>query len=342
MKRISTSITRSYLESIAPPNHGGRYTPISHKSIIDKVYEELVKRGFNVETEQYRANHGGNVANGIHILDQGYDPDMKMAFAWANSYDKSMRFKCSIGVYIPETENYIFAGDISSYARKHTGKADEEVIDMIQVQLNMANAHYTELVNARDMLLKSDARLRTYAELTGRLFIEKQCISTEQASEVRRHLIDMDSSYQYNAWDYYNNVATALRMSHPRNWLEDQAECHEIITKYFSLATLTSMDIKEDVQAPVQDIVQEPDNQLTIFDVMPDTLIEEPTSVVVEEFPEELFTPTSINDLPIDIQEQIYADDILEQKTLSGEVNPDEEFFNFGDAELPTFDLPDL
>ena len=52
--------------------------------------------------------------------------------------------------------------------------------------------------------------------------------------------------------------------------------------------------------------------------------------------------PTSINDLPMDVQEQMYADDILQEKTLSGEVNPDEEFFNFGGAELPVFDLPDL
>ena len=33
---------------------------------------------------------------------------------------------------------------------------------------------------------------------------------------------------------------------------------------------------------------------------------------------------------------------LLQEKTLSGEVNPDEDFFNFGDAQLPTFDLPDL
>jgi len=75
-KRIPTGITREYLESVALPNHGGRYTPISHKSIIDKVHEELAARGFNVEQELYRASIGGNVANGMYILDQGSDPDM--------------------------------------------------------------------------------------------------------------------------------------------------------------------------------------------------------------------------------------------------------------------------
>jgi hypothetical protein len=340
-KRIPTGITREYLESVALPNHGGRYTPISHKSIIDKVHEELAARGFNVEQELYRASIGGNVANGMYILDQGSDPDMKMMFVWGNSYDKSMRFKCGVGVYIPKTGNYIFAGNLSSYARKHTGKADEEAIQMIQTQLNMANAHYTELVHARDMLVGSTATLRTYSELTGRMFIEQQCLNKEQASAVRDRLIN-EVALLYNidwsnAWNYYNSVATALRMSHPKNWFEDQAACHSLITTHF----VTTKNVQDIVHEDVQNSVQEPDNQLSIFDVIPDTRLDEPTSVVVEEFPKEFYAP-SINDLPLDVQEEIYVDDLLQEKTLSGEVNPDEDFFNFGDAQLPTFDLPDL
>ncbi len=240
-KRIPTGITREYLESVALPNHGGRYTPISHKSIIDKVHEELIARGFNVESELYRASIGGNVANGMYILDQGSDPDMKMMFVWGNSYDKSMRFKCGVGAYIPRTGNYIFAGNLSSYARKHTGKADEEAIAMIQTQLNMANVHYAELLESRDNLINQYGTLRTYSELVGRMFIEKQCLNKEQASAVRDRLIGevvlLDNTKWDNAWNFYNSVATALRMSHPKNWFEDQAECHKVINKHFALMT---------------------------------------------------------------------------------------------------------
>lgn len=313
-KRIPTGITREYLESVALPNHGGRYTPISHKSIIDKVHEELAVRGFNVEQELYRASIGGNVANGMYILDQGSDPDMKMMFVWGNSYDKSMRFKCGIGVYIPKTGNYIFAGNLSSYARKHTGKADEEAIQMIQTQLNMANAHYTELLHARDILVGSTATLRTYSELTGRMFIEEQCLNKEQASAVRDRLVNevalLDNIGWSNAWNYYNSVATALRMSHPKNWFEDQAACHSLITGHF-ITTENVQDIVQDiVQDSVHENVQEPDNQLSIFDVIDK---DEPT--VVEELLEETVTDT-----------------VVEQ----------EEFSIFGDSELPKFDLPDL
>ena len=326
-KRIPTGITREYLESVALPNHGGRYTPISHKSIIDKVHEELAKRGFNVEAELYRASIGGNVANGMYILDQGTDPDMKMMFIWGNSYDKSMRFKCGIGVYIPKTGNYIFSGDISSYARKHTGKADEEAIQMIQTQLNMANVHYAELLESRDILINQTASLRTYSELVGRMFIEKQCLNKEQASAVRDRLIGkvvlFDNIEHSNAWNFYNSVATALRMSHPKNWFEDQSECHKVINKYFALTTLTQEECTmEFVQEPVQEEVQEPTNQLNIFDA-----IAEITNPKLTSPPDEIEV-----DLSLLVQEEI-QEEVAE---------PAEEFFNFGVEELPTFELPEL
>jgi hypothetical protein len=331
-KRIPTGITREYLESVALPNHGGRYTPISHKSIIDKVHEELVTRGFNVEAELYRASIGGNVANGMYILDQGTDPDMKMMFVWGNSYDKSMRFKCGIGVYIPKTGNYIFAGDVSSYARKHTGKADEEAIAMIQTQLNMANAHYADLVASRDILIGQTASLRTYSELVGRMFIEKQCLNKEQASAVRDRLIGevvlFDNIEHNNAWNFYNSVATALRMSHPKNWFEDQVECHKLINNYFALTTLTQMDCPVDtpmeygiVQDPVQEKVQ-PTNQLDIFEVIAEVTRPQLTSPI----------DVIVDDLSLLIQEEI-QEEVVEHK---------DEFFNFGVEELQTFELPDL
>ena len=340
-KRIPTGITREYLESVALPTHGGRYTPISHKSIIDKVHEELVTRGFNVESELYRASLGGSVANGIYILDQGTDPDMKMMFVWGNSYDKSMRFKCGVGVYIPKTGNYIFAGDVSSYARKHTGKADEEAIAMIQTQLNMANAHYADLLASRDILIGQNASLHTYSELVGRMFIEKQCLNKEQASSVRDNLIGevvlFDNMTHSNAWNFYNCVATALRMSHPKNWFEDQSECHRLINKHFALTALTQMTAMEFVQESVQEEVQ-PTNQLDIFEVIAEItkpVLMSPTDVIEDDL-------SLLVEVPEEIQEQMAIDNALEQKTAEGIADPDEEFFNFGGEELPTFELPDL
>ena len=337
-----TSSTRSYLESIALPNHGGRYTPISHKSIIDKVHEELAKRGFNVETELYRATRGGDIANGMYVLDQGTDPDMKMMFVWGNSYDKSMRFKCGVGVYIPKTGNYIFAGNLSSYGRKHTGKADEEAIQMIQTQLNMANVHYADLLASRDILINQTATAKTYSELVGRMYIDEKIISTYQmtsiADNIMNKVILLDNVTWDNAWNFYNSVATALRMSHPKCWFEDQANTHKFINSYFALAALTQIDLPiELVQNSVQEDVQ-PANQLDLFEAIAEAtrpVLTSPTDVIEDDL-------SLLVEVPVEVQEQMAIDNSLEQKTAEGIADPDEEFFNFGDSDLPTFELPDL
>jgi hypothetical protein len=253
-----------------------------------------------------------------------------------------MRFKCGVGVYIPKTGNYIFAGDLSSYARKHTGKADEEAISMIQTQLNMANAHYADLLASRDILINQTASLYTYSKLVGEMFIDKQCLNKEQVSSVRDSLIgkvvlfdDMDHT---NAWNFYNCVATALRMSHPKNWFEDQSECHKVINKYFALTTLTQGDCDmEFVQEPVQEIVQ-PTNQLSLLDVIDE----------VERKEEELKDydiSENIDNLTLDLMyEEGEAENVTEIVNENKEENlqDEEEFFNFGNEELPTFHLPDL
>jgi hypothetical protein len=315
-KRIPTGITREFLEAVALPNHGGRYTPISHKSIIDKVHAELAARGFNVEAELYRASVHGNVANGMYILDQGTDPDMKMMFVWGNSYDKSMRFKCGVGVYIPKTGNYIFHGNLANYARKHTGTADQDALEMIQTHLNKANAHYTELLDAKDKLINSSVSVRQASELVGRMFIEEQCINKEQASSVRDRIINevelFDNLAWNNGWNFYNSVATAIRMSHPKSWFEDQSKMHKLILEEVvdTNTDVIATDLPE-VTTP------EPTNQLDIFAVIeeventevvvefeekPEIKLNSPTDVIIDEIPEELFIfeepKTTTFDLP--------------------------------------------
>jgi hypothetical protein len=252
-----------------------------------------------------------------------------------------MRFKCGVGVYIPKTGNYIFAGDVSSYARKHTGKADEEAIAMIQTQLNMANAHYADLLASRDILIGQNASLHTYSQLVGEMFIEKQCLNKEQASSVRDNLIGevvlFDNMTHSNAWNFYNCVATALRISHPKNWFEDQSECHRLINKHFALTALTQMTAIEFVQESVQEEVQ-PTNQLDIFEVIAEItkpVLMSPTDVIEDDL-------SLLMAVPEEVQEQMAIDNALEQKTSEGIADPDEEFFNFGESELPTFELPDL
>ncbi len=138
------------LANVPLPNHGTSYTTITHKFIIDETLSQLSASGFIVNKEEYCRNLNGEIALGIYHLQYGNDPDMSLMFTWANSYDKTMRFRCAIGAHTHLSEARIIAGDISNYGRIHTGDAIQQVKDHIKLQIQSANSYFNELVQHKD------------------------------------------------------------------------------------------------------------------------------------------------------------------------------------------------
>lgn len=268
-RTLPKGITRSFLEQVSIPNHGGRYTPISHKSIIDKSLETIVKKGLNVTEELYASSYSGNVAMGKILLDYGTDPDLKMMFVWGNSYDKSTRFKCGIGAYIARTNSYIFAGHLSNFARKHTGNADQLAVEMIETQLNQANMFYNYLCNSKNAMVQKELTLRQMSEIVGVLFIEEEILNKEQASQIKDMLCNKVQLFEEysanNLWNFYNILGKALRESHPKTWFEDQSRVHAYIMNNVINAPSPSIVVQETDNEPVAE------NQLNLFDAIADS-----------------------------------------------------------------------
>jgi hypothetical protein len=265
-RTLPKGITRSFLEQVPIPNHGGRYTPISHKSIIDKSLATIVGKGFNVQEELYASSYSGNVAMGKILLDYGTDPDLKMMFVWGNSYDKSTRFKCGIGAYVAKTNTYVFAGHLSNFARKHTGNADQLAVEMIETQLNQANIFYNYLCSSKNLMIQKELTLKQMSEIIGVLFIEEEVLNKEQVSQIKDMLCGkvklFDEYSENNLWNFYNIIGIALRTSHPKTWFEDQSKVHAYIMNNI-VHTAAPLNISPQIEQE-----QVPENQMNIFDVI--------------------------------------------------------------------------
>jgi hypothetical protein len=320
-RKIAASTTKEYLKSISLPNHGGRYTPISHESIIDTTLTEIQSKGLAVKSELYRSTVSGNIANGIVLMDHGSDMDLKMVLAWGNSYDKSRRFTCGIGVYIMSTKTFMFAGNMSNYARKHTGKADQEAMDQIKSQIQGADIYYDALVDAKNMLKEVVLTEREIAEAIGRLFIEKQVLTKEQVGGIYDMLKTKTKMFEdldyTNAWNVYNIIAKYLRESHPKVWFESQCDVH-----HYFMTDLLAMPKPTVALAPVEITVplEVPTNQLNLLDAIAEA--EKETEPAMEPATEE------VNEIPLKEQEESTA--------------KSDDFVTFETESDNRFDLPDL
>jgi hypothetical protein len=235
----------AHLVSVPLPNHGTTYTVISHQFVIDYSKTALQNAGFIIIDEEYRCTADGNIAQGIYKLNYNSDPELSMMFAWTNSYNKQVRFKCGIGAYVNKTGTVMVCGDIGSWARKHTGTADTETQDTIDDQVTNAHMYYNQLVADKAQMEGINMNKRKQAQMLGILFAEYQILTTEQASMIRQQM-DRPIHVFSNAdsmWAFYNYVTVALQHSHPKTWMEDQRILHHFISEVNKFAP---------VSAPVQ------------------------------------------------------------------------------------------
>jgi hypothetical protein len=327
-KKLPTGITKEFLEQVAIPNHGGRYTVISHKSIIDNANAEITAHGFTPETELYRASINGNVANGMVMLNYATDADLKMMLVWGNSYDKSTRFKCGIGAYIESTGNYMFAGDLSNYSRKHTGNADQEALLKMRYQLAQAKFFYNMLVDAKQKMEAVEITERKMAEILGVIYAEKELITIEQVSSIKSYMAKgiISSLPGNNLWNFYNVICMALRNSHPKNWFEAQTGVHQFIMNevLFAPSVIAQPDVQNAPMVPIsgEDITVNA-RQLDLYDAIAEAESE-------AQAPEQ---PASEEVEPI-----------VESETEEIASNDEADFFNFGSGnpEPEGLDFPDL
>jgi len=258
MPRKIKSYGRADLIGVALPNHADSYTVISHESVMDLSNTALMDAGFNIKSENYRATHDGNIASAIYTLDFGDDPELSMMFAWSNSYNKQMRFKCGIGAIHTANFTSLVCGDMGSWARKHTGSADTETKETIEQQVKLAKVYYEQLCSDKEAMKKISLDLRKQSQILGMLFAEHDILTTEQASLIKQQMNrpTFKCSEPGTLWEFYNFVTIALQQSHPKTWMEDQRVLHWFISDTFKFdkvdVTETATDIIVDAVAQIE------------------------------------------------------------------------------------------
>jgi hypothetical protein len=262
MPKRTGSVTKELLINAPLPQATATYTVIPHDFVISSVEQELKAAGLEIEQELYKATDSAQVASGVLHLKQGEDQEMRMMFAWANSYDKSMRFKCAIGGYLPQSGSILVSGNMGSWGRKHTGSAAQQTLETIKHQIHSADMYYTELINDKAVMKNVLVPERRKAEVLGILYFEHGLLTGEQLGIIKQQ--HKNPSFSYNAdkdslWTLYCHVIYSLQRSHPKNWLDQQRLIHFFMTDIF--------DIYNHVQEPapaVQSVPEVDPRQITL------------------------------------------------------------------------------
>jgi hypothetical protein len=245
MPRKIGSVTRKTLVNAELPEATDTYTVISHNFVITNILKNLQENGFEVKEELYRCTKGAQVASGIYRINYDDDPDMGMIFAFGNSYDKSMRFKCAVGAYLYKN-NASLISKMSDWNRKHTGTADEETQETILKQIENAMMYFNELKEHKEIMKTIELRPTQFHSFMGQLYFDK-LITGEQIAVIRREYEKPSYDYETpknNLWTLYNHILTALKISHPRVWMEQQTMIHLKLATQFNLIEFDEEEVE--------------------------------------------------------------------------------------------------
>lgn len=257
------------LISVPLPNHAASYTTISHQFVIDYSKQQLLAAGFVIVDEEYRSTADGQIAQGIYKLHYNSDPELSMMFAWTNSYNKQVKFKCLIGAYINKTDTVMVSGDISTWTRKHTGTADVETQQTIDAQISNAHMYYNQLVHDKYTMENVSLNKRRQAQMLGILFAEYQILTTEQASMIRQQMDKPSHVYVStdSLWTFYCYVTLALQVSHPKTWMEDQRILHYFMSTVgnFTPVPVVIPVVEEVIVDELANNYGEPENQTNLL-----------------------------------------------------------------------------
>jgi hypothetical protein len=302
---VSKTQTEEYLRKTQLPLATKSYTVISHGDIIDAVREMLAKHGFIITSELYKAECNGDVALGFMQIETQNDPDMAMTFNWTNSYNKMVRFSCSIGGFIYDNQvPFVSTNNQASWNRKHTGTALEETMEVIEAMVASADDHFAQIVAMKEKFKSIDVSRKEYAKLMGLLYFDKQVISSEQINVIKREYEKPSFDYtdKGTLWELYKMIMFGIVDQAPKNWYRQQLDINSYVQVLYNIASIelenetqaTELDldvVNDDSEEQVLDIQAVQEEVEIVPDVHQEDIIEFITDEEEDAVMEKMFTP---------------------------------------------------
>jgi len=226
---------RKELYLVPVPKATDSYAPVSHRDIVESVYEQLDKHNLKVANEYYKGGREGNQVIGYMDIKRDNN-NLGMRIAFRNSYDKSMSVAFVAGSMVWICSNGMISGEMQ-FLRKHTGGVVKELNAKIVNTINQLDDHFNKMVEHSELMKQVHVDTRMSAELAGRLFIEEGILNTTQLNILKKEILEpsFDEFKGEDLWSFYNNTTYALKNSHPINYIDNHIQLHEFVEIEYGL-----------------------------------------------------------------------------------------------------------
>jgi hypothetical protein len=236
MARKTQFVDEQYLMNVPLPQHGNRYTVVSHDQAVQNMKSTFNKFGYNVKNSTFKVAREGRVAIGTFSLNLG-DSEMGYMVGFVNSYDKSKSFQYFHGSEVFVCENGLIIAD-NKYRRKHTGDVDTEAFLSFDVEMGDILTPFNTMKKFREELKLVPLSTKEMAELAGRMFVQEELLTPRQMSDLKMEI--MKPSYDYSGnnnsgWEFYNHLTHVAKRAHPTEYFSHHESLSNFVINEFGI-----------------------------------------------------------------------------------------------------------
>lgn len=216
--------TETYLRHSPLPNFPPPYCVIPHGYIIDKIRELCEKENLTIKHESFQAHAQGDEALSFILLEHKYDPDVEVSLRWINSYNKKIKFNCSIGGYIKqEGLPFVFHNVQSAWIRKHSGDALNEVEQSLTELISDINIHFDVIIREKNKLKNKILSSNEIASLLGYLYGINDILLISTFTNIKKWIKEQEI---VSAWELLVQIiAEHAEMNH-KHWHKTLTQTH--------------------------------------------------------------------------------------------------------------------
>ena len=228
-------ITRDVLDLFPVLQESRTYGVVKHYDLAQKVTtiaNDLLK-GFHLEREQFAVAREGKQMFAV-LNYAGEHPDMGVAVAFRNSYDKSMSVGFAMGASVFVCDNLALSGDIT-IMRKHTVNVWPNLEKELVTTIYEGDKNYIKIIEDAEAMKRVELADMQAWQLMGILY-GMQIIGPRQLGDLRQewHKPTFTDFQPRNLWSLYNDCTHVLKATSPLNVMDKHLELHNVFGEYMA------------------------------------------------------------------------------------------------------------
>lgn len=229
--RGAIKVERAELENIPLPPETDSYKPVSHHQLTDTLQTiggDLLT-DYTLIGEDYALARQGQQLFACLKFGNNSHPEMSMAIAYRNSYDRSMSIGLAVGANVFVCDNMALRGDIC-VMKKHTLNVWESLENLAVSTLYKAEKNHQLIIQDSEMLKQITLDNEKAYQQMGVLF-GHGIVSPRQLPVLRQNWLKpkYEAFQPRNMWSFYNSATEALKSCPPITIMEKHLKLHKTL-----------------------------------------------------------------------------------------------------------------